>query len=123
MTRRAAVLLVLALCVGCAHPAPSLSPKGVAAFQATRIVKGLDLLRDAAIDANAQTPPVLTTEDTRRVVTYHKLALQVIDQLPSGWIAMITTGMDSLAADLPPPSRQRLAPYFSLVKTLLAEVQ
>ena len=115
-------MLVLAFSA-CAHAPASLSPKGVAAYNATRIIKGLDALRDAAVDANAQTPPLISTEDTRRVVTFHKLTLQILDLLPSGWVAMVTTGMDSLAADLPPPVRQKLAPYFSLVKTLIAEIQ
>jgi len=123
---RAAVLLLLAGAVwggeSCASAPPQLSPSGVAAFQARRVVKALDILRDFAIDAEAQTPKVLSTTTTRKVVTYHRSAVSTIGQVPSGWAPTVSQGLLEVQRDLPAAERARLGPYFSLVSALIAEV-
>lgn len=117
------VLLCVFVCwSACAHAPANLSPKGVAAFQATRVVKALDILRDTAVDGNAQTPPLISTATTRAVVTYHKAALQTIQQVPSGWQATVSAGLDNTLAAVPATDKDLLAPYVQLIKVLIAEV-
>src|ERR1700690_709747 len=80
-------LLVLCVLIGssaCAPPPPNLTPQAAQAFQNTRVIKGLDVLRDFAIDANAATPPVLSTAVTRKVVLFHESALKIINAAGSG---------------------------------------
>jgi hypothetical protein len=119
--RSSALLLVLLLAAACYKPA-TLTPAGVVAFNATRVVKALDVLRDFAVDANAQTPPLLTTATTRTVVTYHRAAVSVIGQSPSGWVPIVVAGLEQLQTTIPAPEYQRLAPYVSLVSTLVKEL-
>lgn len=114
-----ALLLVTSACV---KAPPTLSPAGIAAFNGTRVVKALDILRDVAVDANAQVPPLLSTATTRKVVTYHESALKTIQAAPSGWVPVVQTGLTEVLKDVPPVEQRQLAPYVSLVKTLIAEV-
>jgi len=122
-------LVVFALTVmasipsACAKTPPNLSPAAATAFQNTRIIKGLDLLRDTAIDAEAQVPPLLSTDTTRKVVMYHRSALLVIDAIGDGWQTTLTTGLDELVANLPPTESTLLAPYVSLARTLIEETR
>lgn len=107
---------------GCAKTPPNLSPAGVAAFQGTQVIRALDTLRDSAILLNEQVPPIVSTDTTRKVVTYHKFAIATIHSLPAGWKPTVETGLTELQRTLPPPEGARLAPYFTLTQTLLKEV-
>lgn len=126
MLRRARALslivIVLALAVACAKAPPNLSPAGTAAFHATRVVKALDVFRDAAISANDQSPPLISTATTRQIVLYHKSAVTMIGAAPSGWVLVVQTGLTELDKNLPTHERQQLAPYVALVRTLIVEV-
>ncbi len=84
------------LTLGCASAPPNLSPVAKEAWYATRVVKGLDVLRDTAIDANNQQPPLLTTAETRCVVTTHQTILQTMQAKPSGWPTTVSTALDGL---------------------------
>lgn len=116
------VLLTLAL-ASCVHAPPTLSPAATVAFNNTRVIKGLDLLRDTVVGANAQVPPLVATETARKVVLYHQTALTVMQAAQAGWQAAVLAGLNRLAADLPAKDRPVVAPYVALVKTILAEVQ
>jgi len=112
-------LLAVSSCTN--NPPPNLSPAGVAAFNNTRIIKGIDVLRDVAILANAQNPPLITEANTRKLVTWHRSALLLINSSTAGWPATVQTGLDELLKDLPPAESRTLGPYVALVKTLLGE--
>ena len=93
------VLLALVFTIACSgNVPPNLTPEGSAAFQKTRVIKSLDVLRDFAIDAEAQTPKVLSTDTTRRVVTYHQSALRVIQSTDAGWAAAVKASLDEVVA-------------------------
>lgn len=119
--RRLVLLVVLSLCLGCASAPPNLSPAGTAAFHGTRVIKALDLLRDTAVDANNLVPPLVSTDTTRKVVTYHKSAITIIHSTPTGWKATVLTGLDALAAQLPATEKAQLGSYLTLAKTLIQE--
>jgi hypothetical protein len=121
-TRTLILLLCLVHAPACVHAPPTLSPAGVTAFNNTRVIKGLDLVRDTAIEANAQIPPLLSTATTRTIVTYHRSAVIVIHGTPNGWQATVLTGLDETVTHLTPAEKQLLAPYFTLVKVLIQEV-
>ncbi len=116
-------MLVLALVLPACAPIPApLSPAGKIAIQNTRVIKALDLLRDAAVDANAAVPPLLSTDTTRKIVTWHRSTLLVIQASGSGWQTAVKEGLTQLKADLPAADVVKLAPYLTLIQTLLTEV-
>lgn len=123
---KAATLLLIAaltLSTGCGGaPPPNLTPVGQAAVTATQVIKALDVLRDFAVTANAQNPPLLSTADTRKVVDFHTSAVKTVTAVPSGWKATVSAGLTQLQADLPPPVWARLVPYITLIQTLMAGV-
>ena len=144
--RQTAYALILAACVttgfvwsqGCAPVPAPLSPEAKIAFHATRVVQVLDVVRDAAIAANEVTPPLLTTASTRKVVLYHKSAVQTIRVAPTGWQPTVKAGLFELTchplaapAQPPPPCVPQLAPaevaklypYVALALIVIAEVQ
>ena len=121
------VLLLFALLAfvavpGCVHAPPNLSPAGIAAFNGTRVIKALDVIRDIAIDANAQQPALISTATTRKIVIFHESALRTIKEVPGGWVTTVIAGLTELARNLPPQERQQLAPYIVLAQTVLREV-
>ena len=114
------LIVVGLLCwTGCTHAPPTLSPEATDAYNKTRAIKGLDILRDTAIDANAQDPPLLDTAITRKVVLYHDSAVRIIVATGDGWRATVLVGLDELLDDVPPDSRSLLVPYVALVKSIL----
>lgn len=115
------ILLILAL-AACTHAPPNLSPEASQAFVKTRVMKGLDLLRDTAIIANEQSPPLLREATTRRVVLYHRSALTIIKATDAGWQKAVAASLLELNANLTPEERSVLGPYMGLIQTLLQEV-
>lgn len=114
--------LCLSLAIGCVKTPPNLTPQATIAFKGTQAVKALDLLRDMAIAANAQTPPLLPEDVTRKVVLYHQSTVKVIQAAPGGWKQTAQAGLDELVNNLSPPQRELLSPYVSLIKSILTEV-
>jgi hypothetical protein len=112
---------VLLLAAACTHAPPTLSPQGVHDFNTLRVIKALDLLRDTAIDANKQTPPLLTTATTRKIVNYHKFAVMTLDASGAGAKAGVSSALAQLIADpsLTPPELALVQPYYALVKTAI----
>ena len=121
-TRLAVAIIALLFASGCAQAPPNLTPEASIAFQAMRAVKVLDLLRDIAIDAHAQVPPLLAETTTRKVVLYHQSTVKIIQASPGGWTAIALSGLDELVNNLSPPDKALLAPYVALVKTIIQEV-
>ena len=125
MIRGLSILLALTF-VGCASAPPNLSPAATLAWNNTRVIRGLDVLRDSAIEANKQISPegtpLLSEATTRKVVLYHASAITTIHATSSGWKAAVLTGLDEVVKDLPPKERAQLAPYVTLLKTILQGV-
>lgn len=117
----AALSVGIGITTGCARQAqPQLSPAGHAAVTATQLIQALDVVRDVAINANAQVPPLISTADTRTIVNWHESAVKTLIAVPSGWKATIRAGLVQLQADLPSTVWDRLAPYITLINTLIA---
>jgi hypothetical protein len=114
--------LVLSSAPSCRHAPPTLSQPAAAAFEKTRVIKGLDLLRDFAIDAEAASPQVLPTATTRKIVQAHQSILRIMDAAGAGWQAIVATTLDEVVNSLPAGDKGKVAPYVALVKTLLQEV-
>lgn len=115
------LLVILALTIlptGCANKVPpNLSPAGRAAFIQHSVQKDLDVLRDIAIDAEAQ--KVISTDDARKIIKYHESAITIVHDSTAGWQTLIATGLDQLYANLGATSRATIAPYIQLVKAAL----
>ena len=123
MLRLLPLLLVGFLALpACRHAPPALGPVAAADFQKLRVIKGLDLLRDFAIDAEATTPKVLPTATTRQIVAYHQSALKILDAAGTGWKPLLAQSLEELTAALPAADRAKVAPYIALVKALILEV-
>lgn len=101
-------------------PTRNLSAAGVAAFQSTKVVKALDVLRDVAVEAEKQ--HLLSTDTTRQVVTYHLSAVKTIGAVPSGWQTIVSTGLAELPKHIPAAEWKQLEPFAALITTVLHEV-
>jgi hypothetical protein len=115
-------VLALALIVGCAKAPPTLTPVGKTAWQGIQAIRVLDTIRDVAIAANAQTPPILSTDTTRKVVTFHKSAVTVIGASPGGWKPIVTASIGQLQKDVPAAEWTKIAPYVALLSTIIQEI-
>ena len=114
------LILILALAgSACASAPPLASPVATADFRNTQVIQGLDQLRDIAINANAQNPPLLSTATTRKVVQAHEAALKTIHAMANGWQATVLAGLDGVVVTLTPSEQAILAPYIALVKTII----
>jgi hypothetical protein len=124
-----AALLLMALVTmgmqGCASAPPNLSPVATNDYKKTQVIKVIDLVRDAAIDANAQNPPLISTATTRKIVEAHKTALLTIKGSDSGWASAVGVVFAQLSRDpsFLPAEVSRLAPYFAVVAQVLGQVQ
>lgn len=122
-----ATLLLVALYalahLGCAKPPPALTPAAQQAFYKTHVLKGLDLARDFAIDAEATTPKVLSTATTRQIVTYHQASVRIMQAADAGWPGAVGVALDELLRTLPPAERQTFSPYAGLITSLLQEIR
>jgi hypothetical protein len=107
----------------CAKAPPNLSPSGVAAFHGTQVVKALDLVRDTAIVAEMQQPPLVRTETARAIIVWHRAAVMTIGASPGGWKPTVSAGLDAIDRALSDSERATLTPYIALARTLIAEVQ
>jgi hypothetical protein len=126
MLRRRLPMLVLCLVLftpACAQNAPpNLSPAGVVAWQGTKVIKALDVIRDIAVDAEATAPPLLSHATMLKIVAWHKAAITTAHAAPAGWSDVIKASLRSTLDLLTPAERQQLSPYFALAETLLNEV-
>lgn len=119
-----AIVAFSVLLLGCANKVPpGLTPQASLAFQATQAIKALDILRDTAIEAHAQTPPLVSEAATRQVVLYHQRIVKVVHAAPSGWAPAAVAGLEGLSASLTGTDKAFLVPYMTLVSEVLKEVQ
>jgi len=119
--------LALVVCCGCAtnpptatDPTRNLSAAGHAAYDATKVVKALDVLRDVA--AEGEKNKAISAASALKIVAYHKQVVQTIDALPSGWKDVAIKGLDQLQKDLSPAEAAQIAPFVTLLKTLYGGV-
>lgn len=99
--------------------APLASPAANLAMKKLQVVHALDAIRDLAIDANKQQPPLVDVETTRQIVTFHQSALLVIQASESGWQAALGALVDEAAKNLPDKDKAKFGPYFTLASTLV----
>ena len=123
-TKLPVVLFACALLAAsaCAPPPPNLSPQAVSAFNNLRVQKALDIIRDTARDAAAQTPPVIPQATANRVNDWHEAAIKVIHAAGSGWQAAVSTSLDELQKNLPAADAKLLAPYIALAQSIIVGV-
>lgn len=110
-----------ALMIGCASAPPNLNPAATAAWHQHEVQKDLDLLRDIAVDAEAQ--HVLSTATTRAVVNYHRSAIILVHDAHAGWPKEVSNGLTALKDNLPPAEYQKIGYYVDLVRSILKGVQ
>lgn len=120
------LLMVLALCgvlfsPSCTgiNPPPNLDSQASAAFRNTQVIKMLDLMRDIAIDANAQNPPLVSTETARKVVLFHRTTIKLIDATTDSWAATVMHNLDDLNKNTPAADQGVMRTYYDLLTTKL----
>lgn len=123
MLKKFLLVVLLLSSAACANNVPpNLSPNAVVAYQGTKVILSLDVLRDAAIALAATNPPVIRQDIATKVVQWHKIAITTIHDTPSGWKVTVITGLDSVKSGLNAQEQKQLGPYFALAKTLINEV-
>jgi len=113
--------LGLVLEQGCAKAPPTLGPAAAIAFENLQVQKSLDTIRDIAIAANDTEPPLISTDSTRTIVTWHQSALVVLKAREAGWVSTVSTSLDEAVKHLKPEERTTIGPYVTLAKTILQE--
>lgn len=110
---------------GCANnppaagsPTANLSPSGLAAYNATKVVKSLDLLRDIVAEGEKQTPKVFSADTALKVVAYHRQVVRTIGTVPDGWKAVAVQGLTELKGLVPAAEWQRMQPWVALLTVL-----
>lgn len=116
-----AVLFALVVAPACAHKPPTLGPAASAAWTQHEVQKDLDVVRDIAVDANTQ--GLLSLKATREVVKWHRTAITLVHDAPSGWKDTVLKGLDELQVNLDPADYRRISQYVALAKTVLQEVK
>lgn len=117
--KRFALIVLLAGLAGCASAPITYTPQGQANVKKLQVIHALDAIRDIAIDANAQTPPLMSTEGTRVIVKFHQSALLVIKASANGWGDALLVSLRQTVKALPPSEQAVLAPYVLLASTLI----
>lgn len=121
--KRHLMLMALTLTIGlgmaaCAHnAAPTVSPT---ISQAQHAIAVLDVLRDAAVSMNAQTPKLLSDSATAKVVSIHESLVQVIAAAPAGWQASVQAALDELPKGLAPADYAKIQPYVVVAEAALS---
>lgn len=118
-----ALIFSVAAACGASHMPPNLTPQAQTAFNKTKAIKTLDLVRDIAIDANAQSSALMTVDDTRKVVTFHQSSLKIIQASDAGWSQIVVTSLQELLKNLPPSERDLLSPYVNLAIATLKSIR
>ena len=103
-------------------PPPALTPIATAQFSATQVIKDIDVVRDFAIAANAQTPPLITTAGTRIIVSFHESVVAIINASPAGWKATVIAALGQLKSNLSATDWAIVSPYVALLQTVIAGV-
>ena len=116
-------LACIALVASCAgNTQPTLSPAGQAAVVVTQVIHAVDVVRDTAIAANAQNPPMITTANTRRIINFHESSVKLMTALPLGWKTAVLTSLDELQKNLTLTEWNQISVYVTALKTLIAGV-
>ena len=116
--KKISLVLVFVLSACQNNPPPTLSPIATLAWQKTRVIKALDVLRDTTIDAEAQVPPLVSTDDARKVIQAHESILKVMDS--SDWATFAQGTLAELMKNLPTQTQVLLSPYLALTNTLIS---
>lgn len=105
---------------GCASaPASVTTPQGQFAYKADQFVSAVGIFQDAAIQANAQTPPLISTADTRLIVTFCVASAKSAQAATTGWQATVLSSIASLKAALSPAAQTKYGTYLTLISTLV----
>lgn len=101
---------------GCALPAAvagrstsRLTTPGIDALHARQVGRGLDVIRDFAVEAEATKN--MSTATMLKVVRWHKDAALTIDQSPGGWRPVVLAGLVQLKNELTPGELLLIGPY------------
>lgn len=128
LQHRALLMTVLMLTVSCAAHAPAtLSPAGVANWQANEAVVAIGTLQRAAIALNAvqkceasgPCAPLLSDQNTRHVVDAVEVALKTIERVPDGWKAAANAAIDAINATLDAAGQGKLRGYLEAARQIL----
>lgn len=122
--RLALIVLVLVLPgAGCAAftPPPNLNPNGRLAFYQAHAEQPLDILRDAAVDA--ERVGLLPNASKLKVVTVHRQAIVTIHDAKDGWRRSVADSLRALVKDLPDADGDLVRPYVDAALTWLQEAQ
>lgn len=122
------VALLGAVSCGGSNPPPSsdptagLSSSGKASYQATKVVKSLDLLRDIVAEGEKQDPRIFSPETVLQVVAYHRQVVRTIGTVPEGWKSVAVQGLAELKGRVPAAEWAKMQPWISLLTVLYEQI-
>ena len=117
-----ALFLALAFSISCANnPVAQLTHQAQVAYYGTQVIQVLDLTRDTIVAASTTTPPLVSVATATRFVAYHKYAIQLVHDAPSGWQTVAQAGLDAYVKSLSPSELAVVTPYVALLKAAIQE--
>jgi len=116
-------LLSLVACTTTIHPPSAdptinLSAQGKAAYNATKVIKALDVFRDVTIAAYRQ--GLISKQNAQLITIYHQSSVKTINAVPDGWRTIVDSGLTELAKQVPADQWKQVKPFADLIKTVLA---
>jgi hypothetical protein len=120
----ASLIFALTLSFGCSGiPTPNVSPQAKVAFYGAQVIRDLDILRDTVVAAEKSVPQIISTPAARRYIAYHRFAIMMVHDAPSGYQAVVQRGLDEYTKSLTPQELVIVGPYAALITLVLQEVQ
>ena len=113
-------IALIVLLAGCGPtPAPNLTPQAQTAYQARRVLDVLRVVKDVAVDAEAQNPKLISTADARTIVNWHESLVKAIDAAPNGTKAVVQASLLELQPHVSESTWQKISPYVTLLRSVL----
>ena len=116
-------ILVLALVSACSAPVTIVTPQGKISYAADQIVIRVNELQNAAIAANATTPPSVTTAVTGVIVRFCVSADATLAATPAGWQASLLTAWTTAKSSIPTQTNPAIIAAMAAVDVALGVTQ
>jgi hypothetical protein len=115
--------IISSACITPNTPPPTLSPTAQLSYHSHQVQKVLDLIRDTAVDANAQKTTdgkqLLSDARTRQIVQLHETAITLIHANTQGWEQTVYASLTELNKELLPSETSVLGNYMKLGMNML----
>jgi len=124
------IVVTLLLTVSCAgNKPPNLTPDVLPIWQANESIVAIGMFQEATIGLNSiqvceplPCHPLVSDDNTRKVVTGTTSAIRTIRQLPNGWRATSIAALLEIEQQLDAAGKTKLAAYLQAARLILGGI-